>query len=58
MIITEPAQADAVVLGHLNARGPGPTTLAGIAAATGLPRVTIRASMYALHHRGAVCYNE
>ena len=58
MIITEPAQADAVVLRHLAERGPGPTTLKEIAAATGLPRITVRTAMYALNHRGAACFNE
>jgi DNA-binding IclR family transcriptional regulator len=55
MIITDPSAADTAVLGYLNERGPGPVTITRIAAATGLPRVTVRTSVVMLMDRGAVC---
>jgi DNA-binding IclR family transcriptional regulator len=55
MIIADPSTADTAVLGYLNERGAGAVTIADIAAATGLPRITIRTSMVMLMDRGAVC---
>lgn len=47
--------SDAAVLAFLRAEGPGTVTVKQIAEKTGVPRVTVRASVAALAVDGLVC---
>jgi MarR family len=50
-----PEKSDAAVLAFLRAEGPGTVTVKRVAQGTGIPRVTVRASVAALAVDGLVC---
>lgn len=50
-----PEEGDAAVLAFLRAEGPGTVTVRKIAESTGIPRVTVRASVAVLATDGLVC---